>query len=124
MSVCLAAVSFSAKAAGTKDPAADFRVRKMLEGFKKDTPLLPDEHRPITVTLLHGLYIEFGLLCSSQFEICLFRTVTLVFFIGTFRVSELLAQSKGAPTVRTMQWDDCEITGDLVHLRLRLKTIN
>lgn len=73
VTIYLAAISFSAKASELRDPTSDFRICKMVEGFRRVQPSLPDNHMPITLTILHGVCREFESLCSSQYKIYLFQ---------------------------------------------------
>lgn len=80
----MSATAFVSKSGGYPDFTQDFRVRRMLEGFAKRTPPVRDHRRPITPELLRGIAGTFTTLCSSPYEVQLFRAALLTAFFGAF----------------------------------------
>lgn len=118
MMLYLGAISFSSKALGWADATADFRVRRMVEGFRRGHPLQAFGRKPITPSIPCGLCDTFLHICSSEFKAALFRAVVLTLFWGAFRPGEVLAVSKAHPGDRIMKWEDCQLGGQ-VSLLLR-----
>lgn len=115
----LAALAFYSKAAAWSDFLQDFRIRKMLERFRRVAPTLPDSHRPISPTILFGLGSAFRELCSSLFETHLFRAVALVMFWGAFCPSKVLFLSRGDASGGALLREDLTLTPNEAILVLR-----
>lgn len=65
MMLYLAAISFQSKALGWADTTVDFRVRRMIEGFRRGNPPRADDRLPITPSILCRLSATFTNICSS-----------------------------------------------------------
>lgn len=74
------ALSFAAKSLGFTDFMGDFRVQKMLEGWKREEVPCQDPHQPLSSKILIGLYKAWGTVCASDFEVALFHAAALVAF--------------------------------------------
>lgn len=85
----MAAISFQHKLNGIADPAADFTVTKMLEGYRRLRPT-SDPRTPISYDLLIRICDQLKHVCTSTFETTLFQAVYTLAFFGLFRVGELV----------------------------------
>lgn len=83
LTIYAAAISYWSRTLGLADPAADFRVRKLLEGFKMSTPL-PEARQMQAPHILSSLCSLFLILCSSPFEAALFQAMSIVMFFQGF----------------------------------------
>ncbi|XP_053144071.1 uncharacterized protein LOC128347973 isoform X1 [Hemicordylus capensis] len=115
----LAALAFQAKMKGFADSTADFRVRRMLEGWARVNPSQPDTRVPLAPTTLQQVLPLFNDICFSNFEVRLLRASCLVAFFGALRISELVASSRSDTSARALQWGDARVERDKVELRLR-----
>lgn len=119
LSLYLAAVAFQSKALGWADTTRDFRVRRMIKGFKRGTTQQADGRKPITPNILRGLSRAYSSICHSEFEAVLFRAASFVLLFRAFCPGEVLAVSKLCPSDRALRWEDCQISGGRVSLLLR-----
>lgn len=65
-----------------------------------------DLHQPLMPGILKGLYNNWGSICTSAYEECLFHTAALLAFLGALRISELVAGSKWDKSGRALEVDD------------------
>lgn len=70
-----------------------FVVRQAIKGFKKGN-VSRDRRRLVTFGLLQFLVEKLGRICSSSYEVKLFRVSFCLAFFGAFKISELVAASK------------------------------
>lgn len=117
MSVFLAALSFQSKCLGYPDGTADFRVQRMVEGFRRELPAILDIQWPVTFLILSGLVSECESICSLHFEFSLFNVVCLVFFFDAFRPSKILTRSK-CYQKHALQWGDFNLQASSLSLLL------
>ncbi|XP_068106721.1 streptococcal hemagglutinin-like isoform X1 [Hyperolius riggenbachi] len=68
-------------------------VRQMMKGFRSGLSV-PDGRRPISFELLGDLLLILPLICSSEYEVRLFRAAFSLAFFGALRISELVAKAK------------------------------
>ncbi|XP_053114245.1 uncharacterized protein LOC128328362 isoform X1 [Hemicordylus capensis] len=115
----LAALAFFGKARGLPDHSGDFRVRRMLEGWARETPVQPDRRRPVTPEALQLALRQLAGVCASPYEEVLFRAAALVAFFGAFRVGEMFPRSRRGPTSRVLQISDLTMGASRVVLHLR-----
>ncbi|XP_053117095.1 vomeronasal type-2 receptor 26-like [Hemicordylus capensis] len=115
----LAALAFSSKSQGLADTTGDFRVRRMLEGWSRECPVMADSRRPLSPSAVQGAVEQFAVVCRSPYEAALFHAATLVLFFGAFRAGELLPRGRNSPACKVMQLGDVVIGQDVVQLRLR-----
>ena len=112
----LAGLAFLFKWQGCPDFTKEFCVRQALKGYRKQGRRA-DSRRPVSFEILGGIMGELGTLCSSRFEVLLFRAAFALAFFGAFRVGELVSPSK---TVQGgMLADDVVWTREGVALWLR-----
>ncbi|XP_054841840.1 integrase/recombinase xerD homolog [Eublepharis macularius] len=115
----LAAISFFSKAAGFPDPCTCFLARRAVEGWARTAPPRRDRRRPITLAILGQVLQAVPSLCRSPYEAQLFRTAYILAFYGAFRVSELVAGSKGDLSGRAVAFKDVSWSPRRVSIRLR-----
>ncbi|XP_060089026.1 integrase/recombinase xerD homolog [Heteronotia binoei] len=115
----LAALAFISKAQGFVDSTADFRIRKMLEGWSRERGPRVDDRQPISPSVLKGLFGSWPAICSSTFEAALFHAASLVAFFGALRISELVMQSKTDFSMWALQAGDVKIDQGQVVLTIR-----
>ena len=89
----LAGLAFLFKWQGWPDLTKDFWVRQALKGYRKQGRR-PDARRPVSFEVLRGILAKVGAICSSRFEVTLFRAAFALAFFGAFRVGELVSPSK------------------------------
>ncbi|XP_054832646.1 vomeronasal type-2 receptor 26-like [Eublepharis macularius] len=82
----LSALAFICKARGLPEVTGDFRIRKMLEGWSRETSGPRDLRQPISPSVLKGLGAAWETVCSSDYERLLFHAAALVAFFGALRV--------------------------------------
>lgn len=68
LSLYLEAIAFQSKALGWADNTMDFRVRRMVEGFKRGAPQQADGRGPIIPTILLHLSRVSSTICLSEFK--------------------------------------------------------
>lgn len=124
LSLYMVAIAFQFEALGWADNMTDFRVRGMVEGFKRRVPQQVDERKPITPSILWGLSRSFDTICQSGSAATLFRVVSFLMFFGAFHLGEVLAVSKLWPGNRALRWEDCQTGGGRVSLLLRKSKTN
>ena len=89
----VSAVGYYHKINGCSDPTHDFLVAKLLEGCRRSHPSR-DCRQPISLLILKEICGSLPIVCSSQFEACMFKAVFLSAFFGLLRVGEFAADSK------------------------------
>lgn len=70
-----------------------FLVKQALKGYRRST-FVPDDRRPIGLSLLRRLCDATLGVCFSGYEALLFKVTFVLFYFGAFRVSDLLPGSK------------------------------
>lgn len=71
----------------------DFWVWQVLKGYQRSSQ--PRDHRhPISFEILEGVLAHFKGLCSSAYEVSLFKVAFSLAFFGAFRIGELVSPSK------------------------------
>ena len=95
VSKILAGVSFFLKFSGLPALTSFFQVTQVLKGFRRSRPS-SDGRRPISVELLLDLLGSLHEVCSSGFEVLLFKAVFSVAFFGALRVGEFTAINKSS----------------------------
>lgn len=78
----LAAISFWAKSEGFSDCPSKFRIRKMLEGWNRETSVTEDNRQPISPQVLSGHLHELDGICKSKYEDRLLCCNTSCIFLG------------------------------------------
>lgn len=89
----VAALAFWAKLRGLEDFTKSFLVRQALKGYRRGS-WRPDTRRPVSFQLLGRLCHQLQSVCSSPYEVVLFRAAFSLAFFGAFRISELVSQSR------------------------------
>ena len=91
----VSALGYCHKLSGLADPTKVFFAIQMLKGYGKLGSRL-DSRLPITLPILHRLLESTTHLCSSPYEICLFRAMYSFAFFACLRIGEItLSSSKG-----------------------------
>lgn len=117
----MAAVAFWLKARGLQDISKSFLVRQALKGYRKRGGA-PDRRRPVSYRLLEQVCDRLSLVCSSEFEVFLFRAAFSLAFFGAFRVSELVASNK--KVVGGLLRADVEVSTESLVCRLRRSKVD
>jgi len=95
ISVHISAISFAHKINSWQDPTESFLIKKLKEGCKRlRGSMTMDIRRPITFPILKQLITVLPAICSSSFEVCLFRSVFSLAYFGFMRVGEYACISK------------------------------
>lgn len=76
---------------GFEDFAKSFLVRQALKGYRKGT-WWPDKRRPVSFNLLGLIFCQLRVVCSSPYEVVLFREAYSMEFCGACQISELVAR--------------------------------
>lgn len=112
----MSALAFASKALGYSECLGDFRVRRMLEGWRREEGLRRDPRQPLTPGILKGLLSKWDSVCSSEYEKILFHSAALLAFFGAFRIGELVAQSKGDRSNRALLVGDVVLSDDTIRV--------
>ncbi|XP_048338292.1 uncharacterized protein LOC125424902 [Sphaerodactylus townsendi] len=115
----LAAVSFYCKASGIPDTTGTFLVRQAIKGWVRMTPKVKDTRLPISLKLLANIFATLPHICSSPFEISLFRAAFSLAFFGAFRSGEIVSPSRVDCGDRPLQVGDVQVCGQTLLVRLR-----
>ncbi|XP_073456098.1 uncharacterized protein [Aquarana catesbeiana] len=90
----LAGLAFLFKLQGRRDYTKEFWVKQAVKGYRKEHRMR-DGRRPVSFTMLQGLFFHISSICVSEYESAL-----------ALRVSELVSPSKRAQG--GLQWEDFE----------------
>lgn len=90
----LAGLAFFLKIKGLPNLTNDFLVRKLVEGVKRGH-IRGEKRQPITLPLLAKILEVLAVVCSSQFEACLFRAAFALAFFAFLRVGEVVSGGTG-----------------------------
>lgn len=102
----IAALAYIHKINGWINPTDNFIIKKLREGCRRQTQRV-DGRCPITLPILTSLLGSLPSLCSSSFEVALFKASFSLAFFGFLRVGELAAASK------TARWDNILLPSDV-----------
>lgn len=94
MSAYLSGIGFRHKVQGLEDPTNCFLVRLMLKGVRRGRSSQPDLRLPLTLKHLEKILGILQYICSSRYEILLFKAVFTLMFFGFLRIGEVAAASK------------------------------
>ncbi|KAE8584278.1 hypothetical protein XENTR_v10020894 [Xenopus tropicalis] len=89
----MAAWAFLFKLMGWRDFTKEFVIRQAVKGFKKGKGS-SDSRRPITLSILEGLFNQLQDITHSPYEWVLFQLAFSWAFYGAFRISELVSENK------------------------------
>ncbi|XP_077196898.1 integrase/recombinase xerD homolog [Paroedura picta] len=117
--VTMAGLKFFSKAWGSWDPSSSFLAGKALKGWGRASTAVTDARRPITMDILLRILSSLGEVCTSRFEVTLFRAAFTLAFHGAFRCSELVAASRWAARSPALRWEDVRFTAGGVELWVR-----
>ncbi|XP_075065752.1 uncharacterized protein LOC142152726 [Mixophyes fleayi] len=95
MASTLAGISFMARLQGYTDVTKGFMISKALKGWARTRLLQADARLPITDNILDQLIGTLGWIAVDEYEKTLFSVAFSMAFFGAFRVSELVAKSRG-----------------------------
>ncbi|XP_075063546.1 integrase/recombinase xerD homolog [Mixophyes fleayi] len=95
MASTLAGISFMARLQGYTDVTKGFMISKALKGWARARPSQADARLPITNNILDQLIETLGGIAVDEYEKTLFSAAFSMAFFGAFRVSELVAKSRG-----------------------------
>jgi hypothetical protein len=93
------ALAYVHKINGWVDPTDNFLIKKLREGARRDDNR-SDNRLPITLDILGKLASCLPAVCSSSYEVILFRAAFSIAFFGFLRVGEFTTASK------TGRWDN------------------
>ncbi|XP_031747536.1 uncharacterized protein LOC116406780 isoform X1 [Xenopus tropicalis] len=93
MGKALAALSFFFKLQGFQDATKSFVVRQVAKGCRRGHPSI-DTRRPVTFSILEGLFDQLYKVCKSSYEVTLFQLAFSLAFFGAFRIGELVSNTK------------------------------
>ncbi|XP_073470547.1 integrase/recombinase xerD homolog [Aquarana catesbeiana] len=108
MNTQLAGLAFLFKLQGQPDVTKEFWVRQALKGYRRAV-VKRDSRRPVTFEILRGIVDKLGVVCSSEYEVVLFKVAFVLAFFGAFRIGELVSPSKkvqGGIRLQEVQLDE------------------
>ena len=112
----LAALAFLFKLQGKEDFTKSFWVKQAVKGYRKGNRSR-DTRRPVSFGILQAICGVLVEVCSSEYEVSLFRAAFTIAFFGAFRVGELVSPSR---TVGGGLWvTDVQVAEGRVAFRLR-----
>lgn len=82
-------ISFFHKINNLTDPTCTFIIQKMLEGCRRSRKQ-NDNRAPISKDLLTSICVKLSEICSSHYEILLFKAAFTLAYYGLLRISELV----------------------------------
>lgn len=109
-------LAFLFKLQGQVDFTKDFWVRQAMKGYRK-AMVRRDARRPVTFEILQGIIRQLERVCSSGYEVMLFKVSFLLAFFGAFRIGELVSPSKKVQGGLSYQDVRCEAEVLELHLR-------
>ncbi|XP_044134153.1 uncharacterized protein LOC122926745 isoform X1 [Bufo gargarizans] len=110
-------IAFGFKWRGLADLTKSFLVRQVLKGWRRGAGRVPDCRRPVSFELLVQMGDRLSGVCSSGWELGLFKAAFALAFFGAFRLGELVCGSvRRAGGLRS---EDVEWVGDRLHIRIR-----
>ncbi|XP_073481634.1 integrase/recombinase xerD homolog [Aquarana catesbeiana] len=109
-------LAFLFKLQGQMDFTKDFWVRQAMKGYRKAW-VKKDARRPVTFEILQGVIAQLERVCSSGYEVLLFKVAFLLAFFGAFRIGELVSPSKRVQGGLSYQDVKCET--EVLQLYLR-----
>lgn len=112
------ALAYHAKSRGYPDNTADYQIRKMIEGYRKERVPQPDARTPLTPDILEQLNQLWPHVCVDWHEVRLFRAATLMAF-GAFRIRELVATNKSDMSRAALQVTDVLLHPEQLHINVR-----
>lgn len=89
----LAELAFLFKLQGCQDFTKDFWIRQAMKGYRRSQKHR-DSRRPVSFELLGRVLAQLVVMCSSDYEVLLFKTLFSLVFFGAFRIGELVSPSK------------------------------
>lgn len=91
-------------------------VYKAMSGYWRGRRVL-DLRRPVSFAILGRILEQLPIICSSSYEVGLFKTAFVLAFFSGLRIGKLVSASKH--DVGGLTFDDVLVWGDKVHLRIR-----
>ena len=110
ISVHMSAISFLHKINNWSDPTNAFIIKKLKEGSRRVSSN-PDNRRPITFPLLKAIVGMLPAMCSSSYEVTLFKSAFLLAFFGFLRVGEYACLSKNRLSNHVINIEDVSVIG-------------
>jgi len=115
----LSAIGFFHKINGWSDPTGSFIVKKLREGSGRLNQV-KDIRRPITFQILQRLISVLPAICSSSYEVILFKSVFLLAFYGFLRVGEYSCDSMSSGSSRVLTPADIRFNdSNQIEVRIR-----
>lgn len=114
----LAGVSFFLKLNGGVSLISFFQVNQLLKGYSRSS-VVGKRKRPITGNVLVMLCNSAESVCTSDYEVLLFKAAFVLTFSAALRISELVAANK---SVANLEQSDVVVREDLVQVFVRSKT--
>ena len=104
----VSAISFYHKVNNFPDPTGNFIIMKLKEGIRRSSKRQNDPRLPITIDVLRQICQALQYVCSSDFEVIMFKAAFTLAFCAFLRVSEFTVPSKSAmlDASRTLLWQD------------------
>lgn len=97
ISKTLAGIAFFLKANNIVPVHNCFLIKQALKGYRKQFPK-KDSRRPITLNILEDLMIILPDVCSSSYEVALFRCAFSLAFFAALRINEFVSSSRKVPS--------------------------
>ena len=87
------------------DYCSSHKVKRALKGTGRGKSN-PDTREPITPTILGKIMGATSLICSSYYEMSLFKCIFSLAFFGLFRIGELVCDNKWLPLIKVLHLKD------------------
>nr|XP_033818218.1 vomeronasal type-2 receptor 26-like [Geotrypetes seraphini] len=116
-------ISFFTNAVGAPNPTKAIVVRRLMKGWEREQPSLPDRRLPISLDNLVMLLQILPRVCHDAYEVTLFRCAYSLAFHGALRMNELVPTSKRPGAFSSMLLANVRFTEDTLAIRIpRSKT--
>lgn len=120
----LSAIAFASKSLGYPDYTVDFRIHRLLEGWRREEGPRRDHKQPLSPSILKGISSAWGLVCNSEYESRLFHVASLVAFFAALWISELVASNKMDESEKALQWGNILLHDNKVMIHIRVSKTN
>ncbi len=111
----MSALAFVHKINNWPDPTVSFFVKKIKEGLKRLNGR-QDRRRPITFQILSRLVSVLPAVCSSSYEVILFKAAFLLAFFGFMRVGEYACVSKKTLSRHVLFREDVSLSDEALNI--------
>nr|XP_028586321.1 uncharacterized protein LOC114597557 [Podarcis muralis]XP_028605271.1 uncharacterized protein LOC114606843 [Podarcis muralis] len=112
-----AAISYFSNCFWFPDPCNTFHVRKLIAGWRRSHPPIPDKRRPVTIEILQTIWDALPSICWSNYEVRLFRAAFSLAFFGALRIGECVGTL--SPHRRGLSVADINLDKRMIQVKIR-----